>query len=68
MLSIISVLTSVISYPATSGTERPIVEDIPSDWESGGSKGVTCVVSKEENEIPSEWESGGSKGVTCIVA
>jgi hypothetical protein len=43
-------------------------DEIPSDWESGGSKGVTCVVSKEETEIPSEWESGGSKGVTCVVA
>jgi hypothetical protein len=46
-------------------------EEIPSDFESKGSKGVICVVAAAPTmpeDIPSNWESKGSKGVICVVA
>jgi hypothetical protein len=61
--------------PKPNGPASP-VEEIPSEWENGGTSSGTCVVSARpevtdkdaDAEIPGNWESGGTKSGTCVVA
>jgi hypothetical protein len=41
-----SIIASIVSYPVASEVQQPVepVDEIPSDWESGGTSSGTCVV------------------------